>query len=402
MPKLKIALIEEGKVPADERIAFTPDQCVLIQNTFPCQVFVQRSRVRRIKDEEYEKAGITLTDDVSHCDVLFGIKEIPNDRLLEGKTYVFFSHTIKKQPHNRKLLQKVLEKNIQLIDYECMTNDKGFRLLGFGKYAGIVGTYNGLRMIGLKKGLYDLKKAHDCADQNELHRELKKVKLPALKICLTGMGRVASGALEILRELNIRQVDVSTYLNETFEEAVFVQLDVTDYNRRKDGKTGEMMEFFRQPELYVSDFQRFYRETDFYITCHFWDPKSPLIYTKEQMAFPDFKIKFVSDISCDIPGPVASTIRTSTISDPFYGVDRKSGKEVDFKNPQAISVMAVDNLPCELPVDASRDFGEQLIQQVLPSFFNGDEGGMLKRATIAINGELTDKFKYLQDYVSGK
>lgn len=402
MPDIKIALLQEGKIPADERVAFTPDQCLFLMKSFPCQVFVQRSKVRRIKDEEYMAAGITLVDDVSDCDVLFGIKEVPKEQLLPGKAYVFFSHTIKKQPHNQLLLQKVLEHKIKLIDYECMTNEKGFRLLGFGKYAGIVGTYNGLRMIGRKKGLYDLKKAHDCSDQNELHLELKKVKLPAMKICLTGMGRVASGALEILREINIRQVDVNTYLNEDFNEAVFTQLDVTDYNRRKDGMKGEMMEFFREPEQYVSDFQRFYSTTDFYITCHFWDPRSPLIYNKEQMKSDEFKIRFVSDISCDIPGPVASTIRTSTITDPFYGVDRMTGLETDFDDFEAIAVMAVDNLPCELPVDASRDFGEQLIQQVMPSFFNGDKDAILKRATITENGELTEKFSYLKDYASGK
>ena len=402
MPDLKIALLQEGKTPADERVAFTPDQCLLLMKYFPCRIFVQRSKVRRIKDDEYSELGITLVDNVGDCDILFGIKEVPKDELLSGKTYVFFSHTIKKQPHNQKLIQKVIENKIKLIDYECMTNEKGFRLLGFGKYAGIVGTYNGLRMIGKKKGLYDLKKAHDCADQNELHRELTKVKLPPMKICLTGMGRVASGALEILRELNIRQVDVNAYLKESFSEAVFTQLDVTDYNRRKDGKKGEMMEFFREPELYVFDFQRFSNVTDFYITCHFWDPRSPMIFTKEQMKLDEFKIRFVSDISCDIPGPVASTIRTSTISDPFYGVDRMTGLETDFDNSEAIAVMAVDNLPCELPVDASRDFGEQLIQQVMPSFFNGDKDGILKRATIAENGELTEKFNYLKDFASGK
>lgn len=402
MPDLKIALLQEGKTPADERVAFTPDQCLLLMKYFPCRIFVQRSKVRRIKDDEYSELGITLVDNVGDCDILFGIKEVPKDELLSGKTYVFFSHTIKKQPHNQKLIQKVIENKIKLIDYECMTNEKGFRLLGFGKYAGIVGTYNGLRMIGKKKGLYDLKKAHDCADQNELHRELTKVKLPPMKICLTGMGRVASGALEILRELNIRQVDVNAYLKESFSEAVFTQLDVTDYNRRKDGKKGEMMEFFREPELYVFDFQRFSNVTDFYITCHFWDPRSPMIFTKEQMKLDEFKIRFVSDISCDIPGPVASTIRTSTISDPFYGVDRMTGLETDFDNSEAIAVMAVDNLPCELPVDASRDFGEQLIQQVMPSFFNGDKDGILKRATIAENGELTEKFNYLKDFALGK
>lgn len=402
MPHLKIALLQEGKTPADERVAFTPEQCLLLMKSYPCEVFVQRSHARRIKDEDYAAVGITLVDDVSDCDVLFGIKEVPKDQLLSGKTYVFFSHTIKKQPHNQKLIQKVLEHKVKLVDYECMTNEKGFRLLGFGKYAGIVGTYNGLRMIGKKKRLFDLQKAHDCADQNELHRELKKVKLPAMKICLTGMGRVASEALEILKELNIKQVDVNAFLNESFNEAVFTQLDVTDYNRRKDGTKGEMMEFFREPEKYVSDFQRFYNVSDFYITCHFWDPRSPFIFTKEQMKSDDFKIRFVSDISCDIPGPVASTIRTSTIKDPFYGVDRMTGLETDFNNSEAIAVMAVDNLPCELPVNASRDFGEQLIQQVIPSFFNGDKDGILNRATIAENGELTEKFSYLKDYASGK
>jgi hypothetical protein len=402
MPALKIGILEEGKIPADERVAFTPLQCKEILSTYNCEIYLQRSKVRRIPDSEYVEAGLNLVNDVSHCDVFFGIKEVPKVRLIRGKTYFFFSHTIKKQTHNRELLQKLLEKKIRMIDYECLTDERHLRVLGFGRFAGLVGAYNGLRMIGMKKALFRLKKAHDCKDQMEMHEEIKKVKLPPIKICMTGKGRVSSGALEILREANIREVSIQEYLNDTFNEAVFVQLDVTDYNRKKDGSEGEMFEFFNHPDLYEANFMRFAACTDFYIASHFWDSKAPRFYSKEDMASADFRITYIADISCDIDGPLASTLRSSTIEDPFYGVNKQRAVEVDFMEKDCIAVMAVDNLPCELPVDASKDFGEQLMKHVVPRLFGQDEGNMLKRATMVQDGKLMPDFQYLQDFANGK
>ena len=197
-------------------------------------------------------------------------------------------------------------------------------------------------------------------------------------------------------------MSVEEYLQESFDESVYVQLDVTDYNRRKDGAKGEMMEFFKSPELYDSDFQRFLWHTDYYIACHYWDANAPVFFTKQDMAKEKFNLKYIADVSCDIDGPIASTIRPSTIAEPFYGIDKKTGKEVALSTPDSLAVMAVDNLPCELPIDASVDFGKQLMNKTIPSLFNGDEEGILERASIANNGELTKDFQYLSDYAKGK
>lgn len=398
---LKIGIIREGKTPPDERVSLVPEQCQYIENQYDCRILIQGSTVRRISDSDYDAFGLEVVDDVSKAEVLFGVKEVPVNDLIGNRTYFFFSHTIKKQPYNRDLLRSVLSKNIRLIDYECLVNEKNLRLLGFGRFAGLVGAYNGFRMIGRKTGKFELKKAIECTDLAEMFSELKKLETGNLRICITGRGRVARGAIEILNAVGIRKVSVIEYLNSSFEESVYVQLAVTDYNRRKDGSKGDIAEFFTDPEPYESDFMRFAERTDFYIACHYWDSKAPFIYTRNDLASDRFKIKYVADISCDIDGPVASTIRPSTIEEPFYGINRITCTEGDFMEANRLGVMAVDNLPCELPVDASEDFGRQLMKWVIPALFNGDKDGILQRATIAENGELTERFGYLRGYVEG-
>jgi len=257
-------------------------------------------------------------------------------------------------------------------------------------------------MIGSKENTFHLKKAIDCVDQEEMYNELKKVNIPPMKICITGRGRVAGGAIEILERLSIRKVNIEEYLNESFNEHVYVRLAVTDYNRRKDEKEGVINEFFQNPEPYESNFEKFSKVTDFYIACHYWDSRAPFIFTKKDLAADNFNIRYISDISCDIDGPVASTIRPSTIKNPFYGMDKKTGKEVAFENIDSLAVMAVDNLPCELPIDASNDFGEQLLNYAIPALFNDDADQILERATIAENGKLTKRFSYLENYVAGE
>ena len=399
---LKIGIIKEEKIPVDERVPFTPVQCRQIMDKFPCEIVVQSSDLRRIKDEEYIKEGIKVLHEMDDCDILMGVKEVPKDSLIPNKTYFFFSHTIKEQPYNWKLLRSVLDKQIRLIDYECLTGKDGLRLLGFGRYAGIVGTYNGFRMIGDKTGDFNIKTAFECVDQKDLFSQLGRIKTKPLKICITGNGRVASGAIEVLEAMAIRKVSVKEFLNHSFNESVYVQLGVTEYNRRKDGEAGDMMEFFKSPELYDSDFRKLLAHIDYYLACHFWDTHAPVLFTKKDMSEPTFNLKYIADISCDIEGPIPSTIRSSTIANPFYGIDKKTGNEVPLNTIDALAVMAVDNLPCELPVDASVDFGRQLMEKTIPSLFNGDKDGILKRASITKDGHLTEPYQYLSNYVQGK
>jgi hypothetical protein len=332
---------------------------------------------------------------------MLGVKEVPIEELIPNKKYFFFSHTIKKQPYNRKLLQAILNKNIELYDHEVIINEKGIRVVAFGRYAGIVGAYNTIRTYGLKTQKFDLPKAESLKHQQELIEELKNIKLPNIKIVLTGTGRVSNGAKEMLDAMHIKQVTVADYLQKEFQEPVYVQLSVLDYNKRKDGQIINETDFFNNPGDYESDFMRFAKVSDVYISGHFYGAGSPYIFTRDDAKSPDFNIKVVGDISCDIDGPVACTIRASTIADPIYGYDAKAEKEVDFMNKNAIAVMAVDNLPCELPHDASIGFGKSFGEYVIPAFFNDDKDGFLQRARMTQNGKLTQRFSYLQDFVDG-
>ncbi len=400
---VKFGVIKERKNPPDRRVVFSPDGIKKVISKFPEASFtVEHSDIRVFSDMQYTDAGIVVSNDVTDCDVLLGVKEVPKTDLIADKKYFFFSHTIKKQPYNRELLQAILDKNIELYDHEVIVGSRGFRLIGFGRYAGIVGAYNGFRAWGQKFGTFSLPKAETLADQKDLEAELSKITLPNIKIVITGNGKVGSGAREIVEAMKIREVSVDEYLNNTFSEPVYVQIDVLDYNKRKDGTVLDKTDFYTNPEQYEGDFMKFAKVSDLYMAGHFYGDGAPFIFTREDAKSEDFNIKVVADISCDIDGPVASTIRPSTIADPIYGYDPTTETEVDYKDPNAIVVMAVDNLPCELPKDASEGFGEMFLEHVIPAFFNGDKDGILERARMTKGGKLTERFSYLQDYVDGK
>jgi alanine dehydrogenase len=400
---MKFAIIKERKNPPDRRVVFSPTKLAEARAQFPQASFkVESSDIRVFPDAAYTALGFEVSTDVSDCDVLIGVKEVPISALIPNKTYFFFSHTIKKQPYNRKLLQAILEKNIELYDHETIVNEKGFRLIGFGRYAGIVGAYNGFRAWGLKYNTWRLPKAGPLPNQAALINELHNIEVPNIKILLTGSGKVASGAQEMLDAMQIKSVSVEDYLNKSFDTPVYCKIDVLDYNKRLDGtQVTDVFDFFNHPEKYESNFMRFAKVTDFYIAGHFYGDGAPYLYTREDIKSPDFNIKVVADISCDVDGPVATTLRASTIADPIYGYHPETEQEIDYKDDNAITVMAVDNLPCELPQDASEGFGEMFLKHVLPAFFNNDNDGVLQRSKITENGKLTERFSYLQDYVDG-
>lgn len=399
---IKFALIKERKTPPDRRVVFSPQKLKEAKKQFPeAQFKVESSDIRIFKDEDYRMAGFEVSEDVSDCDVMLGVKEVPLPYLIPNKKYFFFSHTIKKQPYNRDLLREILKNNIELYDHEVIINETGGRLIGFGRYAGLVGAYNGFRGIGLKNGTFELPKAESLSDLNAMLAELDKIELQPLKILLTGSGKVAHGAREILDHLKIKKVSVEEYLESKFDEPVYCHVDVLDYNKRIDGTLGSNADFYQHPHHYESDFRKFTGVTDFFIAGHFYGQGAPVFFTAEDAKSPDFKIKYIADISCDIAGPIASTIRPSTIAEPLYGYDPQEEREVDFREETAIMVMAVDNLPCELPKDASHGFGEMFLKHVLPAFFNGDKDGVLERARMTRNGRLTERFSYLEDYIRG-
>jgi alanine dehydrogenase len=403
MSHIKLGIIREGKVPPDKRVPLTPKQCKQVEQLFPqVKVVVQTSRVRAFTDKQYTDEGVEIVSDLSDCDIIMGVKEVNKSDLIPNKKFLFFSHTIKKQPYNRDLLRAILDKNIQLIDYEVLKNSDNKRIIGFGRYAGIVGAYNGFRTFGLKNRLYDLKQACACADRIEMENELKKVILPAdTRIVLTGFGRVGNGAREIMKLVPITEVKPAAFLAQQFDYPVFTHLEVNDYFERMDGVPFDKKTFYEAPELFQSAFQAYAEHANMYIACHYWSNKSPFILTNEHLK--TSKLTVVADISCDIAGPIACTIRPSKIADPIFGYSIATGEEADWINEGVVAVMAVDNLPCELPLDASEDFGNELIAQVFPALFGEDPTGIIERGSETdLFGKLTPNFAYLQDYVNGQ
>ena len=398
---MKIGIIREGKNPPDKRVPFTPEQLKSIQDDYTgkLSIQVQSSPFRAFSDQEFIDAGIEVVDDISDCDVLFGVKEVPVESLIEGKTYFFFSHTIKKQASNRKLLQAVLDKKIRLIDYEVLKNDEGNRVVAFGRWAGIVGAYNAFWTYGKKTDLFDLKRANECSGLKELHSELAKVQLPPVKIILTGSGRVGKGALEILNAMKIREVSVHEFLHLYFDEPVYVQLTSADYNRRKSDGGFDKQEFHAFPEKYESHFQKFAEAGEMLISGAFWDPDAPRLFELKDISEEDFQLSVIADVSCDVGGAIPTTLTSSTITDPVYDVDRQTGEKIPaFGSQTSISVMAIDNLPCELPRESSKEFGIHLSNWVIPALLE-ENSGILERATIARDGDLTIEFIYLSDFV---
>lgn len=400
---MKFGIIKERKNPPDRRVVFSPAALLSLKDQYPQVEFkVESSDIRVFSDEEYTQLGIEVVNDVSDCDVLLGVKEVPVDYLIPNTSYFFFSHTIKKQPYNRALLQTVLKKNISLFDHETIVDANDKRLIGFGKYAGIVGTYNAFRAFGIKFELFKLPKAETLDGKESLITYLKRPVLPPVKIVVTGTGKVGSGCKEILDAMKVKQVSVDHFLSKNFTQSVYVLIDVLDYNKRLDGESKDNTDFYKHPKEYKSDFERFTKVADIAIMGHFHANEAPTILSQEMLNASNCKIKVVADISCDVNGPVACTLRATTIEEPFYGYLPSSHTEVDLFHPAAIVVMAVDNLPCELPKDASEGFGHQFMTSVIPAFMNGDVNGILSRAQITENGKLTPKFSYLQAYVDGE
>jgi saccharopine dehydrogenase (NAD+, L-lysine forming) len=398
---MKIGILREGKMPRDKRVPFTPAQCILLQREFNIEVLVQPSAWRCFSDEEYLAAGVKLQEDLAACDALLGIKEVPSAELISGKKYFFFSHTIKKQPHNKKLMLELIAKKIQMIDYECLTDPSFNRIIGFGHFAGIVGAYNGIRGYGLRYGFFDLKPAWQCHDMLELKEELKKVKLPNMKMIITGNGRVANGAIEILGMLHIRRVTPYEFTHYSFREAVYTQLHSYDYNEPINGTQWDRTRFYSHPEEFRSTFGKFTKHCDLLIHCSFWDPRAPKLFEKSDMKSPEFRISVMADVTCDIDGSIPSTTKPSTIVEPFYGYNPSTEQAVEtaFAN-DSITVMAVDNLPCELPRDASDNFGKELMEKAIPALLGNDPDGLIDRASICKNGSLMPRFDYLSDFAS--
>lgn len=400
---MKIGILREEKSPQDNRVPLTPSQCRRLMEEHPeLWIAVQPCEHRCYTNEEYRYQGVPVREDLSGCDYLLGVKEIPSQFLLNEKTYLFFSHTIKAQPKNKKMLQTILEKNCTLIDYECLKDDKGKRIIAFGRWAGIVGGYHAIRMIGMRSKQFSIKQMSECHNFAEAQKELAKVKLPALNIVLTGTGRVSEGAEFLLDLAGIKKVEPHEMLRRQFDEAVYTQLESKHLFYREGHEEFDANDYHANPTLYKSAFYPFTKVTDMLINGIYWDKRIPSFFTKAQMREPDFCISQIADITCDIApdASIPSTLLESTIAEPYYGYDVQTEKVVELFAPNSIDVMAIGNLPNELPRDASEDFGNMLISRVIPKILKGDSE-VIHQATIAKNGILNTPYLYLKEYVEG-
>ena len=401
---IQMGIIREEKLPVDHRVPLTPEQAAQIDKDFPgVKIKVESSIARCYPDEDYRKRGIEIVSSVIDCDILMGVKEVPISSLIGDKTYLFFSHTIKKQPYNRNLLCAVLEKNIRLIDYEALINKQGHRIVAFGRWAGIVGAYNAIWTYGERYRLFSIKRVHDCFDFEDLKTEFPKVKLPSIKIVVTGGGRVSKGAMEVLLAMNIKMVSPAAFIERIFDVPVFCQLNSRDYCKHKSGESFVRSSFYASPENYEGDFLKYAKVADVLIAGAYWDPKAPVLFEREDILKNNFKIRIIADITCDIKGSIPSTLRSSTIDEPIYDYNPSEDvAELPLTDEGNITVMAIDNLPCELARDASESFGKELSSNVLPYLLGNDTFGMISKATVAEKGRLSDKYSYLKDYVEGK
>ncbi|MDJ0732044.1 MAG: NAD(P)-dependent oxidoreductase [Crocosphaera sp.] len=398
---MKLGIIREEKNPPDSRVPLTPEQCqYLMKIDQNLEIIIQSSEKRCFSDLEYRKKRISVVEDVSYCEVLLGVKEVPIDALIPHKTYLFFSHTHKQQPYNRKLLQTILQKKIRLIDYECLCNTQGKRVIAFGHWAGVVGAHNAILAWGKRYQSLVLKPMHQCHDFAEAKTYYQNLPLPNFKIVITGDGRVSNGAATVLNLMNIKQISPQDFLNQKFSYPVYTKLAVNDmYYKKGEGIFNES-DYYQYPEQYCSSFEPYTKVSDIMVNGIYWEKGVPIFFTKEDMKKDDFKIKVIADVTCDI-APDASipcTIRPSTIVDPIYGYDPYLDRESLPFQDQSIDIMAVDNLPNELPRDASEDFGKQLIDRVWDELKKPDSQ-MIYDATIAINGKLNKPYDYLQDFV---
>jgi saccharopine dehydrogenase (NAD+, L-lysine-forming) len=394
---LTIGLIREGKIPPDNRVSLTPAQSKWVQQNLPVTIKVQHCDTRCFNDREYMEAGIEVKEDLSDCDILLGIKEVPVRMLIPAKTYLFFSHTKKKQLYNQNLLQSIISKKITLIDYECLEHDDGTRIIGFGFFAGVVGAHNGMMAYGNRTGAFKLERVYKQRSFQQLIHTYFGLQLPLLKIAVTGSGRVAHGILEIMNLMEIHEAEPDEYLEQKFDYPVYVHLKGADlYEDKLTGKYSRIG-FHQHPENYNCLFNKYVSETDILLNGVYWDERIPRLFEMDNIKNENFNIVTIADISDDRNGSVPCNIGDGTMEEPIYGIDKTTGKVTLPYLENSIDIMAVGNLPNELPRDASRYFGEQLIKFILKDLIKGGSK-IITNATIVKEGVLTNEFNYLREY----
>jgi len=432
----RIGVRHEDKNRWERRAPLTPDHVSTLVEQHDLEVLVEPSQRRIFSDEAYRAAGATLSSDLGSCPVVIGVKEIPPAKLVAGQGYLYFSHVIKGQAYNMGMLRTLLERGCHLMDYEKVTDDDGCRLILFGRYAGLAGMIDTLwglgqrlALEGIASPLAEVKRAHAYADLDEvrahfgeLGARLAAEGIPAplrpLVVGFSGYGNVSQGAQEILDLLPHVEVSPAQLGGDDLGAAdpatqiikvVFREEDMV--RPREADQAFELQEYYDHPERYRGDFARFLPRLSVLVNCIYWDNPYPVLLSRDDArqlaADPSSRLRAIGDISCDIEGGVEITLKPTTVDEPCFVYDPATDSARDGVEGPGLLVMAIDNLPCELPADASRSFGDALVDFV-PALANADYTApldqlalpaALTRALIVHQGRLTPDYVYLNQYL---
>lgn len=431
-----IGIRREDKNRWEGRVPLVPDDILQLERNYPFRFIVQPSQIRAFSDDEYREKGITVDEDLSKCDVILGVKEIPSELLLPGKVYIFFSHTIKGQKYNMPMLARLMELQDTLIDYERIVDNTGRRLIFFGRFAGIVGMVDSLWLLGKRlaaSGILTpfnmIKHTTEYKDLNDVKSHLSRVAGSIRKEGLpdevvpfvtgfTGYGNVSKGAQEIYDILPVIEIDpeelfklgkeVRISRNHVYK-VVFREKDMF---ARKEDNGFSLEEYYSHPERYKSIFEKYLPLLNLLVNCIYWDERYPRIVTKKFlretfMENRPFKLQVIGDISCDVNGSIECNVKTTDVGNPAYVYDPLQDAIRDGVEGRGVVVLAVDNLPCELSRESSIFFSS-VLKRLLPGLLSVDlnsdfeNAGLpeeLKKATIVYKGALTPEYEYLKQYI---
>jgi len=430
-----IGIRHEDKYTMERRVALPPDTVneIIKQGL---EVFVESSPKRVFKDSEFTTAGAKVTDNLSECPVIFGVKEIPPTWFEEGKTYIFFSHVIKGQPYNMPMLKAMMEKKCNLIDYEKIADENGKRLIFFGRFAGLAGMINSLwsfgerlKSEGIENPFSEIKQAHTYHSLDETEKVISNVgeviksqglpdALIPLVIGFTGYGNVSQGAQHIAGLLPVKEVtptellhlkEWGNYSNKLVYKVVFKEEHLSE---PIDPQTRfELQDYYKHPEKYKNQFEKYPPHLSILMNCMYWDVRYPRILTKDYIEKlflqGNMKLKVVGDVTCDPDGSVEFTHKGTKIEDPVFVYHPVERKPTMGFHGDGILVMAVDILPSELPRESSESFGHALLRfvpAIAKADFDVDFETLIlpheiKRALILHKGRLTPDFEYIQEYL---
>lgn len=438
--KRLIGIRREDKNQWERRVPLTPRQVRLLREEHQVETHIQPSSIRVFSDNQYRAAGALVTEELTSCPLVFAIKEIPEAFFQEGKTYVFFAHVIKGQKFNMPMLRRMLELGCNLVDYEKMEDADGQRLLFFGPQAGRAGMMDTLWAFGqrlnwegLPTAFQELTPAHEYGSLDEAKQALAAVgarirqeglpsSLTPLVCGFSGYGKVAQGAQEIFDLLPVKElppedlvrfVESGSSSTKQLYKVVFHEKHMV--RPKAPAPPFELQDYYDHPERYEPQFEQYVPCLTLLMNCIYWDERYPRLVTRPLLrrlfgedGTPPPRLRVIGDVSCDLEGAVECTLRATDPGHPVYVYEPAFDHIRDGVAGNGPVVMAVDNLPCELPLESSTGFGEALAPFV-PALANADFSvafercvlpEAIKKAVIAYHGELTGPFRYLSRHLT--